>query len=174
MSKHGHPHDGGELHPGHIAHPETAYDRTDLSARGIFIFLIGLAVSIVIIQVMIWGFVRVYAHFEPKLQSRNALEQAVSTNPPRVDPVLRFPAPQLQPDPVADMNKFRAKVEERLNSSGDEAGVKHIPIEQAIEIVAQRGLPVRQSPPPSGEAKFGDGDGSVEGFGGGTAPHGNK
>jgi hypothetical protein len=45
------------------------------------------------------------------------------------------------------MGKFRAQEEEILNSYGwvdQQAGVAHIPIEQAIEILAARGLPVRE------------------------------
>ena len=174
MSKHDKRKDG-ELELGHVAHPETAYDRTDLNARAIFIFLAGIAVTVLFMQVLMWGFVRVYGRLEPKVRSRNALQQAVSTNPPKVDPVLRFPSPQLQPDPVADMNKFREQESERLGSSGqDGAGVRHIAIDEAIDMVAQRGLPVHQAPPGEGEAKFGSGDGSVAGSGGGTEPHGNK
>ena len=72
------------------------------------------------------------------------------------DPVLRFPAPQLQPDPVADLNKYREAVEQQLNSAGwvdQKAGIAHIPVERAIQMVAQRGLPSRQTPPQAQEGR---------------------
>ena len=86
------------------------------------------------------------------------------------DPALLFPAPRLQPDPVADLDKFRAATEERLNTSG----TGHIPIEQAIEAVAKNGLPVRPQPVLPPRARFGSGDGTPTGAGGGTEPKGSQ
>lgn len=168
----------GEVHLDHVRHPEAAYDRTDLGARGIIWFLVGLAIFLVFVHVIIWGFERVYARFEPKGMVRTS---AIITNEqqtgPKGDPVTRFPQPTLQPDPVADMNKYREAVEQQLNSAGwidQKAGVAHIPVDKAIDILAQRGLPVRPQPPQEQHAKFGTGDGSVPGAGGGTEPRGNK
>src|SRR5690349_5962434 len=80
---------------------------------------------------MLWGFYGYLNSFQQK--------------PERA--IQRFPEPRLQPNPAADLNKFRTQEDEILNSYGwadQQAGVAHIPIEQAIDIIAARGLAVRQ------------------------------
>ncbi len=57
-----------------------------------------------------------------------------------------FKEPVLQIDPVADLNAYKAQQNELLNSYGwvdKGAGIAHIPIERAIELTAQQGLPHR-------------------------------
>ncbi|MBZ5627245.1 MAG: hypothetical protein LAO06_00085 [Acidobacteriia bacterium] len=158
--------------------PETMYDRSDLAARGIVWFLILLAVTIVAIHLISWGLLRYFARNRGTPAPRNA-----AVVPPAWpassagNPVLRFPAPQLQPDPVADLNKFRAAQEEQLDSYGwvdQKNGVAHIPVERAIDIVSQQGLPVRAQPVLPPRASFGSGDGTPAGAGGGTEPRGNQ
>ena len=147
------------------------YDRSDLSARAIFYFLIALAITIALIHVITWGMWRYFAHDRLTPAPRNAaIVTPTSQISPKGDPVLRFPAPQLQPDPAADLIKFQATVEQQLNSSG--AG--RIPVAEAIDAVAKKGLPVRQAPLLPPRARFGSGDGTLAGSGGGTEPMGNK
>jgi len=57
-----------------------------------------------------------------------------------------FKEPVLQIDPVADWKAYKAQQDELLNSYGwvdKDAGVARIPIERAIELTAQQGLPHR-------------------------------
>ena len=157
----------------HVKHPDAAYDHSDLGASGIVSFLIGLAITIVFIHFIVWGFIKTYTHFETKTMARTSAIIEPQPPPPQGDPVARFPAPQLQPDPTADLNKYREAVEQQLNSSGwidQNAGVAHIPVEHAIDLVSQRGLPVRSQPPPAQAATFGNGTKTVPGAGGGTEP----
>jgi hypothetical protein len=59
-------------------------------------------------------------------------------------PLPVFPAPLLQADPGADMRAFRAKQMQQLDSTGwmdPERQVLHIPIADAIRIVAREGVP---------------------------------
>ena len=69
---------------------------------------------------------------------------------PEPDKVLRFqppatyPMPTLQDDPVADMNRFRSEQMRQLNGIYwlDKAnGTVHLPIEDAMHIVARDGIP---------------------------------
>jgi len=63
--------------------------------------------------------------------------------------VLKFPEPRLEANERTELNGFRSEEDQKLDTYGwvdQKAGVVHIPIEQAMQIVAQRGLPVR---PPS-------------------------
>jgi hypothetical protein len=164
------PDTGRKIPPGEVRHPETMYDRSDLSARGIVYFLIALAITVLLIHLISWGMERYFAASRVAPAPRNAAVIAPSSQASRHgNPALLFPAPRLQPDPVADLDKFRAATEERLNT----AGPGHIPIEQAMEAVAKNGLPVRPPPVLPPHARFGSGDGTPAGAGGGTEPKGN-
>lgn len=59
-------------------------------------------------------------------------------------PLPAYPAPRLQPNPQADMQRFYAAEMRRLNSVGwvDKAhGIVHIPIIDAMRKIAQEGIP---------------------------------
>jgi len=130
-----------------IENPETRYERRDLSPHGVLLFLVGLAVTSVLIYFVLWGFYAYLNGFHGKQARMPSPLQTAHDNMNTERVVQGFPQPQLQPNPAADLNKFRAQEEEILNSYGwadQQAGIAHIPIEQAIDIIAQRGLPVRQ------------------------------
>jgi hypothetical protein len=59
-------------------------------------------------------------------------------------PRAPFPAPQLQPNPAADLAAFRKRQLEQLNSAywiDHDARRVHLPIDQAMRDVAARGIP---------------------------------
>jgi hypothetical protein len=165
-----------ELHSEHVKNPEVAYDRTDLSPRGIAIFLIALAVAGILTHFVLWGAYRVLAkgQIEPTqpnpMVTSNKEVQQVGGDPSQV-----FPAPRLQPDPTADMAKFRASELQHLYSYGKaEGGATSIPINEAMDAIAKQGLPTRaqgsqvtqSQPPAAGEAS--------QAQPGGTKPQGNS
>jgi hypothetical protein len=172
------PPEESELHLDDVQHPETLYDRSDLSRRGVLVFLIGLAITVLLIHIVTWGLFRYFAQNQLSAPPRSfAIIQSAGRTGRTADPTQTFPAPQLQPDPVADLNKFRAAVDERLNTYGwveQKGGVLHIPIERAIDVVAQQGLPTRPPPALSPRATFASGIDTAAGAGGGTEPKGNK
>ena len=58
------------------------------------------------------------------------------------------PEPRLQSNPQQDLSELRAKQESLLKGYGwvnKEAGIARIPIEEAMRIVVQRGLPAREA-----------------------------
>ncbi len=69
-------------------------------------------------------------------------------------PLPRYPDPQLQPNPAADMARFRDEEMRQLNGAGwiDKAkGIAHIPIADAMRKIAQEnipGWPAAAEPPP--------------------------
>ncbi|MFB3813200.1 MAG: hypothetical protein ACE14L_03740 [Terriglobales bacterium] len=143
-----------EIRDQHLAvNPDVTYDATDMSARGVFGFLFVLAIAVGLVIVLLWGLYK-YA-MKGEVELRPSISPPIVTGERKMqrvggDPAVTFPAPRLQPDPVADMNKFREREEEILNSYGwvDQArGTVHIPIEQAIQIVAKTGLPARANVP---------------------------
>jgi hypothetical protein len=149
----------------------TMYDRSDLNARGIVYFMIALALTVLVIHLISWGMARYFAGGRVAPAPRNAAVVMPSAQAgAKGNPALLYPPPQLQADEVGDLNKFHAATEAQL----DTAGAGHIPIEQAMEAVAKNGLPVRPQPAPPPGARFGSGDGTPAGGGGGTEPKGNQ
>jgi hypothetical protein len=58
-----------------------------------------------------------------------------------------FPGPRLQYDDEYDMSLFRSSEEKWLSSTGKDAnGTVHIPVDQAMQLLVQRGLPQVSGP----------------------------
>ena len=58
-----------------------------------------------------------------------------------------FPAPRLQYDDIAEMQVFRTSEEQWLASTGkDASGNFHIPVQKAIDLTVQQGLPQVSGP----------------------------
>jgi hypothetical protein len=70
-------------------------------------------------------------------------------------PTTVAPAPRLQPDPARELAEMRAQEDALLHSYGwvdRSAGVVRIPIERAMQLTLDRGLPVRKSVPKASPA----------------------
>ncbi len=172
MSNHHHD-EGHDVNMEHVGHHGNAFENRDLGGRGIIVFLIVLVVSGVVLCLMVWGYYGWHAKHMAIEAPVTGVQQLSLTPEQMVDPTKRFPKPTLQPDDVADMNKFRADEAAVLNSYGwvdRNAGVVHIPVDEAIKAVAKQGLPVRPAQQPVPKAEFGSGVDSPAGFGGGTRP----
>jgi len=66
----------------------------------------------------------------------------------RPEQTPEYPAPALQVNPQVDLQRYRMRAEQDLNSYGwiDPAhGVAKIPVERAMNLLVSRGLPVRPS-----------------------------
>jgi hypothetical protein len=69
----------------------------------------------------------------------------------------RPPEPRLQIRPQADLEQVRANETAQLNGTGwidRDRQVAHIPIDRAIDLLAQRGLPGWPSPKPASDASM--------------------
>ena len=67
-------------------------------------------------------------------------------------PFPQYPAPRLQNDPALDMQNFLAAEHRQLDSTGWQdraAGIVHIPIDQAMHLVAKEGIPGWPGAPPA-------------------------
>ena len=123
-----------------VRHPDVASDPRDLNHRVVFLFLGSLALSVFIIGVILWGAFRLWGKDEfvshqstnPIMTSNEQLKEVGG------DPAVSFPAPHVQPNPVADLNKFRVREEQQLSTYGwvDPSARKiRIPITRAIDIL---------------------------------------
>ncbi len=173
MSKHHHD-EGGELHFEQVGHHGVTYEPRDLGGRAIIVFLIVLVVSTGILALIVWG----YYHWRiGRIAEEPASTGAqVARNMPggaHPDPAKYFPKPTLQPDDVADMDQLNAKEDQILNGYAildAKSGTARIPINEAMKLLVQKGLPVRPAQPQPTAAQFGSGDDTVPGMAGGTRP----
>lgn len=128
-------------------HGEEGFERQDLSARGVYGFLISLAVGGVLVYFVIGGFYRFMdARQRSRQPEQNPLVKQVEADTRIVSPeeVNKFPQPRLERNERVEIKDFRLKEEQTLNSYGwvdEKAGVVRIPIERAMQLLAQRGLP---------------------------------
>ena len=146
-----------------LRNPGVDYERADLSARGIVLFLVGLLVAGVFIELVLWGMFRFMAKSDvlfpqaqpnpmmsaQKLAPAPAPRSVLQNNPP--EDVMIFPEPRLQTGDAADMNTFLYSEQKTLNPDQpfmDQSGAVHIPISQAMKLIEERGLPVRPNVPP--------------------------
>jgi hypothetical protein len=122
---------------GHEIHD---HEHTDIPVRTIGKYMLGLAISGVIIVIVLGFMWNWFAHAIPE-EARVPAWQG-----PRELP----PTPRLQLAPSVDLADYRHKELDRLNSYGwvdRSAGKVHIPIDRAIDEVLRAGLPARQQTP---------------------------
>jgi hypothetical protein len=132
----------------HGNNPGVGFESEDLGSRGILSFLIGLAVCTALIYFGLHGALRVAEHYDQTHQpEQNPLvktETETRSVPPQT--VEKFPQPRLETNERLELHDFRLNEEKKLNSYGwvdQKAGVVHIPIERAMQLTVERGLPTR-------------------------------
>ena len=131
------------------------FEHEDLSTRGVFGFMIGLVVSGVIIYFIITGMYTFLDKYEQsQMTSSSPLVKAqdsamVGARRVTKDYVekkfIDNGAPLLEVDERGQLSTFVLDQEKQLHSYGwvdEKAGVAHIPIDQAMDMIAKRGLPV--------------------------------
>jgi hypothetical protein len=142
-----------------LRNPAVDYDRSDLSARGILLFLAGLLVAGIFIELVIWGMFRFLSHStlfvqgtsSPLIQVQKAMPtNSILQNTGQVNTNV-FPEPRLQTNDVYDMDSLLRRENKILYPAQpfeDSTGTVHIPIDQAMALIVERGLPVKPSAPP--------------------------
>ena len=127
-----------------------SFERQDLQASGILYFLLGLVVVLALCLVGLRGVFAFLDHREKALQPAvNPLVTNVPTDTRHVAPgypQAAFPNPKLEEDERGQLNGIRLEEEKTLYSYGwvdEKTGTVRIPIERAMDLLVQRGLPVR-------------------------------
>lgn len=136
----------------HMSHGDVTYESRDLGHRGIFLFLVVLAISCSVIALAVWAMyagLTNYANRNEPEQHPLAVQQPIPKpgflqNTPPAN-MQSFPVPRLQSDEPADMNMFLSQEKQLLESQPwkDQSGAVHISIDQAMKVIASRGVPVR-------------------------------
>src|SRR5271170_2558541 len=126
------------------------YEHQDLQVSGILYFLLTILVVVVICLFGLRGLFAFLDHREKALQPAvNPLVTNVPADTRHIAPGYpqgAFPNPKLEEDERGQLNGIRLEEEKTLYSYGwvdEKAGTVRIPIERAMDLLAQRGLPVR-------------------------------
>lgn len=140
-----------EIHPANSA-SNGGYERQDIGAKGILYFLLGLAVAGVFVYFVVDG---LYSYLDKRSEAQQERVNPLVTNAPADTrnigtdyPQGAFPNPRLEVDERGQLNDIRIKEEQMLDSYDyidKNAGTVRIPIERAMDLIAQRGLPVQKS-----------------------------
>jgi hypothetical protein len=131
----------------HGLHEEGGYERQDLGSQAVFAFLMSLIVGGVLVLLLVGG---IYRFLDNRQNTRtvrqNPLVNQVETDTRNISPseITKFPQPRLEQNERVEINNFRLQEEQTLNSYSwvdEKNGVVRIPIERAMQLLAQRGLP---------------------------------
>jgi|ERR1022692_990809 hypothetical protein len=139
------------MNEGHSGH-ETEFEREDLGTRGVFAFMVGLAIFGVVTYFIVVSMYSFLDHYErsqmatasPLITTKGAISRVVT----QADMDKTFKdngAPMLETNERGQFRDFLMNQENQLNSYGwvdEKDGVAHIPINRAMELIVQRGLPV--------------------------------
>jgi len=133
---HGRPSAGRRREPG------DSLDR-ELDLRGIWGFAALVAATTALLHLVVWGLM---VGFRETAERRDPAPSPLAEANERRLP----PAPRLQDAPERDMQALRAEEDARLSSYGwidRTAGIGRIPIDRAIDLILERGLPEVSAPP---------------------------
>lgn len=123
-----------------VQHETVHHEESDVSIGGLFGFAAGLATVLVAVAFVVWLLFSFYAAREGK--AAPAEYPLASQQENRLPP-----EPRLQTNPRQDLSDLRSQEDRLLESYGwvdKNAGTVRIPIEQAMKLTLQRGLPARQ------------------------------
>ena len=126
-------------HPGPLEHHKVSHEHSDVNIRAILAFGAALLVVAAVVHLLIYVLFGYFSGREGvKVPAEFPLAAAQGNREP--------PEPRLQTDPRQDLADLRAKDEALLASYGwvdKNAGVVRIPIDAAIRLTLERGLPAR-------------------------------
>lgn len=122
-------------------HPDVKYEHTDISTQRVVLIGAGVLLGTWFFAWLLYYFFEFLVHYRAEAGPPAAIRA--------IGKVLEPPAPRLQASPRADLQALRALENAELSSYGwvDRAhGLVSIPIDQAIKLTAQRGIPPLHSP----------------------------
>ena len=118
---------------------EVVHEESDVDVTAILGYGVGLLVLGAIVQVLLWFLFSYYTRQAAEAPRMFPLSAEHQQEPP--------PGPRLQINPQEDLRQLRAREDEILRGYGwvdKNTGVARIPIEEAMKLVVERGLPARE------------------------------
>ena len=124
------------------------FEREDLSPGGVFYFMAGLAVVGVLIYFVVVGMYNFLDSYEREHQAAISpmMTPEADTRTATHDQMQAFPQPRLEENERTQLTDFTLQ-QDRLLMTYDwvnkDRGIARIPIERAMDLIVERGLPVR-------------------------------
>jgi hypothetical protein len=126
----------------HHDNPAVHHEESDVNVGPVFGFAGALMIAVTVISFIVWVLFQFFAAREG--------QKTTPEYPLAVQQENRLPPePRLQTNPRQDLSDLRAQEDQILRSYGwvdRNAGVVRIPIELAMKLMLERGLPARQQP----------------------------
>lgn len=119
-----------------VINADVKYESEDVSGKRLGAIGVLIVIAAIILPFLLWG---IYGHLKTSYGHGAAISEAKNFE--------RFnapPEPNLKPNPVENYREFRRAESEKLNGYGwvdKEKGIVHIPIEQAMQMLVNKGLP---------------------------------
>jgi hypothetical protein len=132
-------------HPENLANPgnpDVHHETTDVNIRAILGFGVGLIAVAAVVHLLIYV---LFGYFNSREGVQAPADYPLAAAQGNREP----PEPRLQIDPRKDLADLRAREDEQLTTYGwvdRNAGVVRIPIEAAMKLTLERGLPARTEP----------------------------
>ena len=121
---------------------EVVHEESDVNVAAILRYGLGLFAVAVVVHIFLWWLLGAYERQNERAQTQ--------VFPMAADQQDRLPpAPRFQDNPQQELQQLREKQKALLEGYGwvnKEAGVVRIPIEDAMKLVVDRGLPTREGP----------------------------
>ncbi len=120
-----------------LVNPEVHHEHSDVNIRAILGFGAALFVVAAVVHVLIY---LLFGYFDSRENAKVPAEYPLAATQGHREP----PEPRLQTDPRQDLADLRAKEDEVLASYGwvdKNAGLVRIPIDAAVKLTLERGLP---------------------------------
>jgi hypothetical protein len=121
--------------------PHGGVEPSDASFKGVVFFLVGLAIAGILIHI---GLGHMFRNLQEKAKQSDRLAMREQVVPAIAASHTYFPNPREQFSPRLDLQALRAQEDAELKNYGwidKKAGVVRIPIDRAMELMGQRGLP---------------------------------
>jgi len=137
-----HEHRANHEHPENLenlVNPEVSHETSDVNIRAILGFGAALVVVAAVVHLLIYV---LFGYFNVRENAKVPPEYPLAATEGHREP----PEPRLQTDPRQDLSDLRAKEDDVLGSYGcvdKNASIVRIPIDAAVKLTLQRGLPAR-------------------------------
>jgi hypothetical protein len=129
----------------HLPHAEHAtndasvdHEASDVNIRAVFGFAAGLTIATGVIAFAVF---LLFQYFSARAAETTFTEYPLATQASRVPP-----EPRLQTNPRQDLSDLQGREDQQLQSYGwvdKNTGIVRIPIDRAMQLVVERGLPTR-------------------------------
>jgi len=124
-----------------LEHLPAGHEHKDVNPIAVTRFGIGLAITLIVTVFAIWGLFNYFVGSKERLYGGGAPLSAAEQNAMKAPP-----QPRLQSSPPIDLRDMRAAEDQLLHAYSwvdRDKGVVRMPIDRAMDILAQRGLAAR-------------------------------